>query len=92
MRWKQTASGFKFDNPAEKLKVRIKTGAAGQARIILRAKGAANPVQYLPPLSAPIEVQLRTVEGVASPVTFSSVYFTPVKSTPEKYKSQNPHP
>jgi len=90
--WKSRGSGFVFKNAADKVKVRLKAGAVGEAKIVVRAKGVANPVEYLPPLGSFVHVQLRTVPGVLPPMSFYSFYQNPVTSTEKHYKAQTPEP
>jgi hypothetical protein len=90
--WKQTASGFVFKNAADKLKVRLKGGEVGRAKILVNARGAAYPVQYLPPLAVPVHVQLRTAEGFFPASAYYSLYYNPVTSTEKHYKGQFPEP
>jgi hypothetical protein len=90
--WKQKASGFSYRNAADKVRVRLKAGEAGSAKVVVRAKGPANPVLYLPPLSSDVEVQLRTVPGASPEISFSSYYSNPVTSTEQHYKAQHPEP
>jgi hypothetical protein len=90
--WRQRASGFTYRNSANKVRLRLKAGDPGEAKIVATLKGVANPVQYLPPLFYPVEVQLRTAPGSFPPLGYTSIYFNPVTSTAEHYRGQNPEP
>ena len=89
--WKQTKSGFRFKSPDKKLKVRLKAGAAGKSKVVVSAKGSAYNVENLPP-PQPVEVYLRTAEGVLPPVCLKGIYAAPIKSTATTYRAANPHP
>jgi len=86
--WKQNASGFRFKS-SDKLKVRFKIGKAGKAKILLKAKGPAYSVQYLPPVSNLLSVELRTADGVQPAIDFGASYGNPITSTSKEYKDQN---
>jgi cysteine-rich repeat protein len=90
--WKQTHSGYYFRSPDKKMRVRIKDGSnGGQAKILLRARGPAYDVTYLPPVDY-IEVFFRTAEGVTPQHCFHSYFYPPLISTPTKYRAQYPVP
>ena len=90
--WKQTHSGYYFRSPDKKMRVRIKSGLnGGQGKILLRAKGPAYDVNYLPPVDY-ISVYFRTADGVTPKHCFASYFYPPLISTPTKYRAQNPVP
>ena len=87
--WKATATGFRLKS-ADKLSLRLKAGAAGKGRIVLRAKGPAHVVQYLPALDIPVTVYLRTADGVLPGACFADSYDVPLKNTDTHYRAQSP--
>jgi hypothetical protein len=90
--WKATRTGFVYRNATDKVRVRLKAGDTGEAAITVRAKGAANPVQYLPPLAPTVDVQLRMTDGAFPQNSFFSFYPSPVTSTDKHYKAEFPAP
>ena len=90
--WKEKSTGFVYKNAADKIRVRLKSGATGEAKIVARAKSPANPVEYLPPVGPSVLVQLRTAAGVLPAKAYFSFYQYPVTSTEKHYKAQFPGP
>ena len=60
---------------------------------MLKAKGPAHVVQYLPPPhDIPVTVYLRTAEGVLPEACFADSYVAPFKSTTTQYEALTPEP
>ena len=89
--WKQTSKGYFFTSADKKLKVRLKAGEAGKAKILVRAKGPAYSVEYLPPRDY-VEAKIRTLPGITPAVAFEAYFNTPITSTDTKFKAQVPFP
>jgi cysteine-rich repeat protein len=74
-RWAEAGSGFRYRDPAASAggirTMRLVPGATGSARVIVRGKGAALSLPTLP-LTAPVDVQLRTDAGECWAATYSA--------------------
>jgi hypothetical protein len=88
--WKAKRNGFRFKS-ADKLKVRLKSGAAGKSKLVVKAKGPAHVVNYLPPLDE-LHIVLRTAEGVTPQHCFEAYFSGPITSTSTAYKAEDPTP
>lgn len=89
--WTKTRTGYLYRSADKRLKVRLKSGGVGKAKILVRAKGAPYGVEYLPPGDF-VEARIRTLEGVTPALSFEAYYGTPITSTTSKFKAQIPQP
>lgn len=90
--WRKTRGGFLFKSPDKKLKLRLKAGDAGKAKVQFKAKGPAYDVGYLPPVGVVVGVYVKTAAFVSPEKCFIDQYNLPVTSTSTKYKAQYPLP
>ena len=74
--WRQRATGFKYTNrtlsPDGLLKVVLKAGGPGAAKIVVKGKGVHLALPALP-VSPPVTIQLQATNGICWDAVFSTV-------------------
>ncbi|HEY2388377.1 MAG TPA: glycosyl hydrolase family 8 [Candidatus Binatia bacterium] len=74
--WKATSSGFSYTRkdllPNGILKLDLRTGEAGRARITLKGKGDPLPMPMLPVTALPLTVELRAGTGTCWSATYGA--------------------
>jgi cysteine-rich repeat protein len=87
--WRATGSGFSYRSQSKTPDgigvATLKSGAAGQTKLLVKDKGAALPLPALASLVAPVTVQLRNDTGACWGATYSS----PTRATATQFKARN---
>lgn len=87
--WRVTGTGVGYRSasgtPAGVRIVKIMSGAAGRAKVLVKAKGAALVLPPLATLTAPVTVQLRNAAGACWGATFSA----PTTATATLFKARS---
>jgi len=87
--WRELPTGYRYVDPDGTpdglLKLQARAGTPGDARLVVKGRGAA---LELPPLtlSASVKVQLRRSDGGGC---WEAVYSTPIRSDPLQFKAKS---
>ena len=90
--WRRAgATGYAFSDrtgtPNGVQKALLKSGAAGKAKVLVKAKGTNLPDSFAPALSLPVTAQLvNDTNGTC----FEAVYFGAAKNTVQEFKAMQP--
>ena len=86
--WRSTAGGFSYNLRGGALnRIRLKSGSAGQARIIVKGKGLDLALPALQTIAMPLTVQLKSSDG-ASSQCWSAVYDGPPPTNPVLFRAE----
>jgi hypothetical protein len=88
--WKPTKKGLKYKDkeltPDGILNVLLLPGVDGEAKVIVKGKGANVGMPTLPP-TTPVTVQLKRIDNAG--ICFNAAYTTPIKNLPDQFKAKS---
>jgi len=87
--WQPNTTGYKYKD-ASGLKIKLKAGAAGQSKILVKGKGTSLNLQSLPSIVSPLIVQLKASDPARPFQCWEGRYDPPTVSNPVQWKGENP--